>query len=118
MELKVEEDIAGFLGVHIDNHKDGSIHLKQTGLIDRFIKALSKGNLTAKKRPAEYGCLGKSATADLPQGTYSYPSAIRMVQYLQGHSRPDITFAVSQCSRYTHGPKCLHGERALERVGK
>jgi hypothetical protein len=26
-----------------------------------------------------------------------YSSAIGMLQYLQGHSRPDITFVVSQC---------------------
>jgi hypothetical protein len=48
--------------------------------------------------PAAYGCLGKKARGDHPQGTYSYPSAIGMTQYLQGHSRPGIMFAVSQAS--------------------
>jgi hypothetical protein len=50
------------------------------------------------------------------KGTYSYPSAIGMAQYIQGHTQPDITFSVSQCSRYTHSPKRSH-ERALERIG-
>jgi hypothetical protein len=86
-------------------------------LTDRLIKALNIGDLPAKRTPAEYGCLGKDAEGDPPQGTYSYPSVIGMAQYLQGHSRPDITFAVSQCSRYTHNPKRSH-ERALERVGQ
>jgi hypothetical protein len=40
-----------------------------------------------------------------------------MLQYLQGHSRPDITFAVSQCARWTHNPKRSH-EAALERIGR
>ena len=40
-----------------------------------------------------------------------------MLQYLQGHSRPDITFAVSQVARYTHSPKRIH-ELALERIGQ
>ena len=51
------------------------------------------------------------------QGKYSYPSVIGMLQYLQGHSRPDITCAVSQCAQYTHNPKCSH-EIALEQVGQ
>jgi hypothetical protein len=55
MEFKVKEDVTGFLGVHIDRHKDGSIHLTQTGLTDRLIKALNIGDLQAKRMPAEYG---------------------------------------------------------------
>jgi hypothetical protein len=117
MELEVEEDVAGFLGVHIDRRKDGSIHLTQTGLIDRLLKALNIGDLPAKRTPAEYGCLGKDPDGDPPQATYSYPSVIGMAQYLQGHSRPDITFAVSQCARYTHAPKRSH-EKAIERIGQ
>jgi hypothetical protein len=40
-----------------------------------------------------------------------------MLQYLQGHSHPNISFAVSQISRYTFGPKRSH-EIALERIGR
>jgi hypothetical protein len=39
-EFEIEDDVAGFLGVHIDRRIDGTIHLTQTGLIDRIIKAL------------------------------------------------------------------------------
>ena len=48
---------------------------------------------------------------------YNFASVVGMLQYLQGHSRPDITFAVSQVARYTHHPKRLH-EFALERIGQ
>jgi hypothetical protein len=98
MELKVEDDVAGFLGVHIDRRKDETIHLTQTGLIDCLIKALNIGDLPEKRTPAEIGCLGKDEFGDPPQGTYNYPSCIGMVQYVQGHTRPDITFSVSQCA--------------------
>ena len=40
-----------------------------------------------------------------------------MLQYLQGHSRPDITYAVSQCARFTLSPRRSH-EIALERIGQ
>jgi len=31
-----------------------------------------------------------------------------MLQYFQGHTRPDISFAVSQCSRYIHHHTNMH----------
>jgi hypothetical protein len=117
MELEVEDDVAGFLGVHIDRRDDGTIHLTQKGLIDRIIQALNIGDLPSKRTPAEQGCLGSDPEGDPPDSTYSYPSVIGMLQYLQGHSRPDITFAVSQCARWTHCPKLSH-EKALERIGR
>ena len=39
-----------------------------------------------------------------------------MLNYLQGHSCIDTTFAVSQVARYVHSPKRSH-ELALERIG-
>lgn len=40
-----------------------------------------------------------------------------MLLYLTGHSRPDISFAVHQCVRYTFKPKRCH-EAALVRIGR
>jgi hypothetical protein len=59
----------------------------------------------------------KDADGDPPNATYGYSSVIGMLQYLQGHSRPDITFSVSQCARFIHQTKRSH-EEALERIGQ
>ena len=40
-----------------------------------------------------------------------------MMQYLQGHSRLDITYTVSQCTKSTHLPRRCH-EVALESIGQ
>jgi hypothetical protein len=40
-----------------------------------------------------------------------------MLQYLQGHSRPDITYAVSQCACFSHSPRRSH-EIALEHISQ
>jgi len=40
-----------------------------------------------------------------------------MLKYLQGHTRPDISFAVSQCSRYIHDHTNLN-TTALKRIGR
>jgi len=117
MALEEEDDVAGFLGVHIDRKENGTINLTQKGLTDRIIEALGIESKPLKLTPAEYGCLGSDKDGEFAQGNYSYPSVIGMFQYLQGHSRPDITFAVSQCARYTHSPRRSH-EKALERIGQ
>ena len=38
---------------------------------------------------------------------------IKWPVYLASNSRPDISFAVHQCARFTHTPKALHGEAIL-----
>ncbi len=118
MELEVEESVAGFLGVHMErNERDGSIKLTQTGLTKRIIEALNIGDLPIKHTPAGREPLVKDADGDPPDATYGYSSVIGMLQYLHGHSRPDITFSVSQCARFMHQTKRSH-EEALERIGQ
>jgi Reverse transcriptase (RNA-dependent DNA polymerase) len=118
VELEVESSVAGFLGVHMErNEKEGTVTLTQSGLIKRVITALGVGDLPRKFTPASRVPLSADKEGDPPQGTYSYASVIGMLQYLQAHSRPDITYAVSQCARFIHNTKRSH-EEALERIGQ
>lgn len=117
MLLEKEDNVAGFLGVHIERSNDGTIHLTQKGLIKRIIDALNVEQLSPTRIPAKRGVLPKDTDGDPPNGTFNYASVVGMLQYLQAHSRPDITFAVSQCARYTFSPKQSH-EEALVRIGR
>jgi len=91
--------------------------LTQKGLIKRIIETLDIDHLYTKDTPAAAEPLVTDKDGDPPDVTYSYPSIVRMLQYLQAHSHPDITHAVSQCARYTHRTRRLH-EKALERIGQ
>ena len=118
LSLEKENDVAGFLGVHLNtNHDDGFVELTQTGLIDRIISAMGLEDATATKTPAEYGALPKDELGESCNGDFNYASIVGMLLYLQGHSRPDIAFSVSQCARYTFSPKLSH-EIALKRIGR
>jgi hypothetical protein len=119
MELEVEEDVAGFLGVDIKDrrHIDGTYKLTQPGLATRIVEALNIDQLPKKETPAIKEPVVKDVDGDPPNGTYSYSSVIGMMQYLQGHSRPDITYAVSCCARFVHNTRRSH-EIALERIGQ
>ena len=118
LDLEVEDSVAGFLGVHIErNEMDGSIKLTQSGLSRRIVEALGISHLPHKFTPATAEPLVKDEDGDPPSSAYNYASVIGMLQYLQGHSRPDLTYAVSSCARFVHSPKRSH-ELTLERIGQ
>ena len=108
MELEEDTDVAGFLGVHIKRLPDNTIKLTQVGLIKRIISALDIDHLPNKETPAKLGVLGADKDGEPPNGTYSYASVINMLGYLHINSRPDITYAVSQCARFTHNTRRSH----------
>jgi hypothetical protein len=48
MELEVESDVAGFLGVLITKKPDGTIHLTQAGLIQKILAPLNMADFNTK----------------------------------------------------------------------
>ena len=83
LELEIEDSVAGFLGVHIErNEKDGTIKLTQKGLIKQIVDALQIQHLPQKLTPATKEPLVADKDGMPPQGRFSYPSVIGMLQYL------------------------------------
>jgi hypothetical protein len=87
--------------------------LTQTGLINRIIEAAGVTQLPIKHTPASAKPLVKDEPGDDINGTFNYISVVGMLQYLQNHTRPDITYAVSQCARFVHHPKRSHEEAVI-----
>ena len=116
MLFNEEDDIAGFLGVHLDRSQPGRIILTQSGLIERIIAALNIDHLSVVSTPATK-FLAIDSDGDPPQGMYSYSSVVGQLSYLTGHSRCDLGLATSQVARYVHCPRRSH-ELALERIGR
>jgi hypothetical protein len=118
MLFREEESVAGYLGVHIDRKDDGTIHLTQQGLAERIVESLHLSDDTVS--PVETPCtkyLPIDKDGEPAHGEFSYPSVVGQLNYLQGHSRPDITLATSQVARFVHSPKRSH-ELALIRIGR
>ena len=91
--------------------------MTQTGLIDRIITTMGLENANPKETPAKHGTLPKDAQGEDCNEDFNYASVVGMLLYLEGHSRPDISFAVNQCSRYTFAPKRSHKE-AIKHIGR
>ncbi len=107
LDFNIEDDVAGFLGVLITPQDDGSVTLTQTGLIARIITALGLDGASKNKTPAEYGALGEDLDDMDCQEEFSYPSVLGMMGYLL-HTQPELSFAVSQCGKYSSKTKHSH----------
>ena len=116
--LRREGTAEGYLGVDI-RRDESSVHLTQSGLTKRIIAALGleDKHSTSCTTPAEIGPLPKDEDGEPASGMINYASVVGMLLYLCGHSRPDISFAVHQCARYTFAPTPRH-EKALVRIGR
>jgi hypothetical protein len=77
---------------------------------------LEQDKSAGKSTPAEYGCHGTNADDEPCYETFNYRSFVDMMQYMSGHTIPDIAFAVSQCDRFSSNPKRTHAV-ALKRIG-
>ena len=118
MLFEEESDVAGYLGVLLDRDPDNdTITLRQSGLAQRIVEALHLDDDTPPTKTPADAFLPLDADGEPAHELYNYASVNGMLQYLQGHSRPDISFATSQTSRYTFNPKRSH-ELALERIGR
>ena len=96
MLFKEEDSVAGYLGVHFDPKKDNSIVLTQSGHAERIIDALHFNDDTID--PTDTPCtkyLAIDKDSKLAHGDFEYRSIVGQLNYLQGHSRPDMTMAVS-----------------------
>ena len=104
--LEREEDMAGFLGINISrDEKNNSLTMTQTGLIERILAAMDMTDCNHKYTPADKDPLCKDVTGAPCCEDWDYRSIVGMMLYLAGSTRPDISYAVHQCARFSHSPK-------------
>ena len=95
-----------FLVIDIKTLDNGGFKFCQTGLIRKVLEATGmehcNGLPTPRKVEAPLGkdMNGSEAKRYCPN---SYAYVIGMMMYLASNTRPDISFAVNQCARFTHG---------------
>jgi hypothetical protein len=138
--IEDEGDIQDFLGVRVSPNSDGKLSFTQTGLIDSILRQLDLDTTPAEQRDAaadqsmtqsNRATKYQTKTHDTPangityadsngldrQELWNYRSVIGKLIYLASSTRPDISFAVHQCARYSINPKASH-EAAVKRIGR
>jgi len=94
--------------------------MSQPALIRKIIEAAGMDikHDRSKPTPAVAPVLHKDETGpERSPDSFNYRRIIGMLIYLAQNTRPDITFAVHQCARFSHDPKMSH-EQAVIRIVK
>ena len=108
-ELTREGSFTEFLGIKIENDsKQGTISLTQKGLIQKVIEATGMSDCNPNWTPTTQLGLGSDPDGPPMKETWGYSSIVGMLLYLSTNTRPDISFAVSQVSRFSHSPRQSH----------
>ncbi len=100
-----------YLGIEIKKESDGSITLTQPQLIESILKdlKLDGNNVKGRQTPAlKTRVLHKDDKGELIDNSFHYRSIIGKLNYLEKSTRPDISFAVHQCARFSADPKQSH----------
>jgi Reverse transcriptase (RNA-dependent DNA polymerase) len=84
-QMNVEDNIAGFLGIHVAKQDDGLIKMKQTSLIDWILCAMNMEDCFKVTTPAEKGASGKDEHGQDCQEMGSYSSIVVMLTYLSSN---------------------------------
>jgi len=115
--LTHEGDVGAFLGIDVRRHEDGALELIQPGLIQKIVVECGlEENSQIHDTPSKSEILQRADPDNLPrETTWNYRMLIGMLTYLSASSRPDISYAVHQCARFSVNPQRCH-ELAVKRI--
>ena len=113
--LTDEGDIDKYLGIKVETNSKGETKLSQPHLIDRIITAvpgMSEANI-ADVHAIKDAVLHKDQGGAPRKQDWHYHSVIGMLNFLCNSTRPDISYAVHQCARFSENSKSSH-EKAVK----
>ena len=119
LKITYEDGVEDFLGVNITKQQTGHLHLSQTRLIDAILDDLRlPADTNTRDVPAATTVKMRADDDGEPfDGHFNYRSVIGKLNFLEKSTRPDISYAVHQCARFSANPKQVHG-RAVKQIGR
>jgi len=118
-EITDEGEIDEYLGVKVQHNDDGSFELSQPLLIEQILTALEFNNHTKPKRTPALSSkiLQRDEEGPDHETVWGFSRIIGQFNFLEKSSRPDIAYAVHQCTRFAVNPRTCH-KHAILRIGR
>jgi hypothetical protein len=119
-KIQEEGNICEYLGIEVKRDGAGYLTLRQPQLVDSILRDLNlgKGDVKARTTPAlKTRVLHKDTQGEPFNEAFHYRSIIGKLNYLEKSTRPDISFAVHQCARFSSDPKKSHA-MAVKYIGR
>ena len=110
-----DEDFNSYLGIKIEHPSPDSMRLTQKHLTSTFLDCVGMPDCNPMSTPSS-APLFRHTTAEPAKG-FNYRSAIGILQYLCGNTRPDIAYATNSCAKYCVDPREPH-EKAVKRIAR
>ena len=108
LDITIEGDLQDFLEININRQDDDTISMTQPLLFDKILTdlRLTQENVNIKTTPmASSRILFRHHKSQPHDDSFRYQSTVGKLNYLEKASRPDIAYAVHQCTRYSDDPK-------------
>ena len=112
------ESVSDLLGIDIKTLDNGGFQFFQTGLIRKVLEATGMEHSNGFPTPIKVEApLGTDVNGSEAKRYWhnSYASVIGMMLHLASNTRPDISFDVHHCVRFTHNTKVPH-ETDVKRI--
>ena len=107
--MKIKNTVHEFLGIKVTELSGREFKFTQKGLIEKVLKATDCLNVNPKPTPKRVERpFGTDKDGPPLEGKWKYDSVIGMLMYLASNSRPNIAFAVHQCTWFTHCTRRSH----------
>jgi hypothetical protein len=98
-------DIETYLGLEVNRTENATITIKQLGLVAKVITLCGLDNESNEHMTPADSILQPPLPTDEPRiQNRSYRQVTGILSYIATTSRPDITFAVHQCARFSAAP--------------
>ena len=115
-EMKDLGEADVILGIKIKRIENG-FSLNQSHYIEKLLRKFDSFDVVPVRTPYDPSVHLKKNTSELSVSQFKYAKIIGSVMFLMNYTRPDIAYAVSRLSRYTHNPSSEHWN-ALRRLLK
>jgi Reverse transcriptase (RNA-dependent DNA polymerase) len=114
-----KDSVSDFLGVHIERRNNNIIEMTQPTLIQSILDDLElKEDSNTTQLPAlSTRILHAHHDSEAHAEIWHYRSLIGKLNFLAQSTRPDISYAVHQCARFTANPKREHS-KAVKTIGR
>ena len=113
LDIEDRGDIGDYLGINFNYNEDNTIELTQPQLIDQIIE---QAKLKSKQGPRELPFLSSKILHRNEQEKkyndkpFHYRSMIGKLNFLDKGSRPELSYAVHQCARFSSDPRQTHAD--------
>ena len=100
-DLDIEGDFSSYLGIKIDEFKDGTRHMSQKGLIEKVISAAGMKDCNPNWTPTTHASLGSDPDGEPCNNVkWAYPSIVDMFVSIEQHPSRHHLRCLPSCEIY------------------